>query len=182
MQTIHLSLHTAPPWGGTTLLLHRSTRKTSKCHYEWMKNADVPIKWQWQKGSHFRYHWYFWQREVTTLEPSASCIPGFLGRKQGRVAKWRTSVYSPCQTDATPLEEQCISARCVEEQNTHQSAQKAVFFSPHSWGALPHHCCSISFTSLPDPKFCVVQRRGRKWCSVAWQRQAPGQWRDEPCG
>lgn len=146
MQTIHLSIHTAPPWADAAFYTGILEKSASAIMCEWkcrcahkMAVAEgfslqVPLMVQTD-------------REATTLEPSGSYIPDFIGRKPpvGNREEWPHGEYLsilPAIADETPLEEQCSSPRCVDEQNSHQSPQKAVFLSPHTWGALWLRCCS----------------------------------------
>lgn len=165
------------PCLGWCSILHWGTRKTSKCYYVWRGNADVPIKWQWQTGSHFRYLILQTEREAATLEPSGSCIPGFIGRKSPGGSRCRIAVHFPCHSRWKPF------GRAVSLTRVCRWTEQ----SPIPTGG----CFSLP-TFLRCPGTALLQQlfsfsaRCRAWAvqrnGMTWQRQGLGEWRDEPWG
>lgn len=95
-------------------------------------------------------------REAATLEPSGSCIQALW---EGSREEWPNGEHLsvlPATADVTLLEEQWSSSRCVDDQNSHQSPQKAVFLSPQPWGAASS---PLFLCQMPSSVLC----RGRKW-------------------
>lgn len=180
---------------------HWGSRKYSKCYFVWMKNTDVPNKWQWQKGSHFRYtDSSDWQRGSYS-RALWLLHPGFVGRKQGRVTKWGTPVCSPCHSRCDPSRGAVELIQVCRWPEQSPVPIEGCFPLPTAL-----RCCIISFISLPDPKFCVVPRkwlvRGREqegeemshggrwqlspvaaapWAPWAIQGQVGLEWRQELC-